>query len=156
MFKWNAEANPEGVCLYATVGASSWSAAGRNPGHRLEFFTGLLPDCDEIASPLAALALYEAREGETLDHGHTVPVGGPIWTGTEMQWFLVLRPRGDIIPSLELPDGSHVEFLQAIPIFDNELGFKARHGAEALLQHWEESATPFWNPGRAPAQLPPR
>ena len=80
VFKWNAEANPEGVCLYATVGASSWSAAGRNPGHQLEFFTGLLPDCDEIASPLAALALY---------------------------------------------------------------GFKARHGAEALLKHWEESATPF-------------
>ena len=115
IFKWGADANREGVNLYVTLGASAQPLAGRDAGHRVEFFTGLLPARDEVASPLAALALYPAREGVALDHGHTVPAGGPLWLGTDMSCFLVLRPAGDIIAPLELPDGVHVDFLQAIP-----------------------------------------
>lgn len=76
IFKWNADVNREGVNLYITIGASAQPLAGRDTGHRVEFFTGLLPARDEIASPLAALALYPAREGVALDHGHTVLAGG--------------------------------------------------------------------------------
>jgi hypothetical protein len=152
IFKWSADVNREGVNLYVTVGASARPLAGRDPGHRVEFFTGLLPARDEVASPLAALALYPG-EGVALGHGHTVPAGGPLWPGTDMRWFLVLRPVGDIIAPLELPDGVHVDFLQAIPIFESELAYKAEHGAEALLRRWEEDRVPFWDPGRPPASL---
>jgi hypothetical protein len=91
VFKWNAEVNPEGVNLYATIGASVGPMSGRDPNHRVEFFVGLLPAKDEIASPLAALALYPTREGVALDHGHTVSADGPLWPGTDMRRFLVLR-----------------------------------------------------------------
>jgi hypothetical protein len=57
VFKSNAKANPEGVNLYATVGASARPMVGRDPNHRVEFFLGLLPARDEVASPFAALAL---------------------------------------------------------------------------------------------------
>jgi hypothetical protein len=67
-----------------------------------------------------------------------------------MRRFLVLRPLGDLIPPLELPDGLHVEFLQATPIFDSELAYKSGHGAESLLRRWEESGVPFWDPNRSP------
>jgi len=150
IFKWSAEANPEGVNLYATVGASARPMAGRDLKHRVEFFLGLLRAKDEVASPLAALALYSAREDVALDHGHTVPAEGPLWPGTEMRRFLVLRPIGDIISPLELPDGIHVEFLQAIPVFESECAYKSNHGAAALLRRWEESGVPFWDPGRSP------
>lgn len=150
VFKWNAEINPEGVNLYATIGASARPMAGRDSNHRVEFFVGLLPAKDEIASPLAALALYPSREGVAIDHGHTIPADGPLWPGTDMRRFLVLRPLGDIIPPLELPDGLHVEFLQAIPIFDSELTYKSEHSAEALLSRWEESRVRFWDPSRSP------
>jgi hypothetical protein len=153
IFKWSADARREGVNLYATIGASARPLAGRDPGHRVEFFAGLLPARDEVASPLAALALCPAREGVALDHGHTVPAGGALWPGTDMRWFLVLRPLGDIVSPLDLPDGMHVEFLQAIPVFESELTYKAEHGAEALLRRWEEERVPFWNPGRSPAPL---
>jgi hypothetical protein len=63
IFKWNAEVMPEGVNLYVTIGASVRPMAAREPNHRVEFFMGLLPAKDEIASPLAALALYPTREG---------------------------------------------------------------------------------------------
>jgi len=70
-----------------------------------------------------------------------------------MRWFLVLRPVGDIIAPLELLDGVHVDFLQAIPIFESELAYKAEHGAEALLALWEAKQVPFWDSGRSPVPM---
>jgi len=150
VLKWDADANAEGVALYATVGASSRTLAGHDPKHRTEFFVGLLPEHDAIASPLAALGLYSVREGVALDHGHTVPAGEPLWPGSPMRSFLVMRPRPDFLPALELPDGLHVTFFQAIPIFDSELQFKSEHGADALMRRWEDAQVPFWSGDRAP------
>jgi hypothetical protein len=115
IIKWSADVSREGVNLYVTIGATARPLAGRDPGHRAEFFTGLLPARDEIASPLAALALYSAREGIALDHGHTVPAGGPLWPGSDMRWFLVLRPVGDIVAPLELLAGVHIDFCKRFP-----------------------------------------
>jgi suppressor of fused protein SUFU len=148
VLKWDADTNPEGVTVYATVGASARPLPGRDPDHRVEFFVGLLPAQDAIASPLAALGLYSAREAVDLDHGHTVPAGGPLWPGSSMHTFLVVRSRDDFLPALELPDGLHVEFLQAIPLFDRELEFKRRHGADTLLRRWKESGVRFWDSDR--------
>jgi hypothetical protein len=150
VLKWDADATTEGVALYATVGASNWPSDGRPPAHRSEFFVGLLPARDEIASPLAALGLYSAREGVPLDHGHTVPAGKPLWPGSPMQWFLVLRPRDDFLPPLELPDRLHIEFLQAIPISRSELEFKSEFGADALVRGWEDAEVDFWGSERSP------
>jgi hypothetical protein len=150
IYKWNAETTAEGVALYATIGASAYPMAGRDPKHRVEYFLGLLPPQDAVASQLAALGLYSEREGVAVGHGDTVPADEPLWPGTELRWFLMLRPLGGIISPLELPDGMHVEFMQAIPIFESELAYKARHGARELLKHWQESGVAFWNPGRLP------
>jgi hypothetical protein len=148
VYKWDAAATNEGVNLYATLGASAEDMPGAEVGHRVEYFVGLQPGRDDIASPLAALGLFARREGKTIDHGHTVPASGPLWPGTDMSAFLVLRQVGEILPALPLPDGVHVEFLQAVPVFDSEIHFKAAQGAEALLQRWERTGTPFWDPGR--------
>jgi hypothetical protein len=151
VYKWAADANPEGVALYATIGASARPMVGHDPNHRVEFFLGLVPERDDVASALAALGLYSAREGVALDHGHTVPADGPLWPGTPMRTFIVLRPLSDFLPPLELPDGLHVDFLQAVPLFDAERAFKSEHGAEALIERWEQAGVPFWDPERAPA-----
>jgi hypothetical protein len=68
-----------------------------------------------------------------------------------MQTFLVMRPRPGLLPPLELPDEVHVEFLQAIPIFESDRAFKVEHGAEALIRRWEDSGVRFWDPTRADA-----
>jgi hypothetical protein len=149
--KWSSDRNPEGVTLYATVGGSDHPVPGSDPTHRVEFFLGLLPGRDDIASPLAALALFPIREGKPLDHGHTVPAEAPLWRGTEMQRFLVMRPVMEIIPPLGLPGGVHVEFLQALPIFESELRYKVEHGAEELIHLWERTGVRFWDPDRVPA-----
>lgn len=53
----HADANPEGVALYATLGASARPMVGRDANLRVEIFLGLVPERDEVASPLAALGL---------------------------------------------------------------------------------------------------
>jgi hypothetical protein len=146
--KWDAATNGEGVDLYATLGASAEDMPHAMAGHRVEYFVRLQPGRDDVASPLAALGLYARRGGETIDHGHAVVAGGPLWPGTEMNAFLVLRQVAEILPSLTLPNGIHVEFLQGVPLFDSERRFKASRGAEALLQRWGKAGTPFWDPGR--------
>jgi hypothetical protein len=150
VYKWDAKVTAEGVALYATIGASSQAMPGRDAEHRVEYFLGLLPPRDTVASPLAALSLYSVREGVAVGHGDTVPADSSLWPGTDMRRFLVLRPLGDIISPLDLPGGMHVEFLQAIPIFESELAYKARHGVEGLLKHWQGSNVAFWNPERLP------
>jgi hypothetical protein len=150
VYRWNAEANPEEVTLYATIGSSAHRMAARDTKHRVEYFLGLLPPRDAVASPLAALALYSKREGVAVGHGDTVSVDGPLWPGTDMRRFLVLRPLSNVISPLELADGMHVEFMQAIPIFESELAYKARHSAKGLVEHWQRARVAFWDPGRLP------
>jgi hypothetical protein len=151
VYKWSAEQTSEGVNLYATIGASREPMPGEDQTHRVEFFLGLLPARDEVASPLAGLALFTSREGEALDHGHTVPAEGPLWPGTKMNRFLVMRPITEIIAPLKLPNGLHVEFLQAIPLFEEEFRYKAANGAEELIRLWERQGVRFWDPDRRSA-----
>jgi hypothetical protein len=148
VYKWAADATNEGVALYATAGASAYSMTGMPPDHRLEFFVGLNPEQDDIASHLAALALYAFEEHTSIAHGHTVPAGRPLWSGTEMTSFLVLTPISDIIKPFKIENGIHVEFLQAIPVFPSEVAFKASHNAEQLVARWQQARVPFWNPER--------
>jgi hypothetical protein len=150
IYKWDTDSNTEGVTLHASLGASSYFMEGEPTRHRIEFFVGLDPARDEIASPLAGLALYATEHRTHVGHGHTVPGGQPLWAGTEMRAFLVVRPRVDIIPLLNAGDGTHVEFLQAIPVYPSEMRFKKEHQAEGLLERWRQAQVPFWNPDRKP------
>ena len=148
VYKWDAASNGQGVDLYATLGASAEDMPGAEPGHRVEYLVGLQPGRDEIASALAGLGLFARREGQTVDHGHTVPADGPLWPGTEMRTFLVLRQMGEVLAALVFRNGVHLEFLQAVPVFDSERRFQVAQGTEALLQRWEAAGTPFWDPRR--------
>jgi hypothetical protein len=148
IYKWDANATSEGVALYATVGASQYAMPGVPADHRVEFFVGLSPERDDIVGSLAALALYAVKEQVAIGHGHTVPAGKPLWPGTEMSSFLVMRPLSEIVAPMRLPNGTHIDFLQAIPVYASEVAFKAQHKTEDLLALWQKSKVPFWNPER--------
>lgn len=150
VWKWDAAVTGEGVDIYATVGAASGPVG--DPGtveHRAEFLLGLRPGQDAVARSFAALALYGGRNGVTVADGHTVPSDGPLWPGTEMMAFLI-REQEAIIPTVQLSDGSHVHFLQAVPLHESELLYKRRHGMDALMAHWKERLVPFWDSERGP------
>ncbi|MGJ3192249.1 suppressor of fused domain protein [Paenarthrobacter sp. FR1] len=151
ILKWDAEATGEGVDIYVTLGSGGGPLEDATTAkHRSEFLLGLHPGQDDVVSSFAALGLYERKNGAILKNGDTVPSDGPLWPGTEMMAFLILEQEA-IIPKLQLPDGSHVHFLQAIPLHESELVFKRSHGAEALMGWWESNMVPFWDSGRGPA-----
>lgn len=147
---WQATENPEGVCLYATAGLSAYALEGHDPAHRLELFTGLLPDEERIAKPLAMVALGAALGRFRLAADHTVTFPEPFWPGSGIHTFLLRHQLAGVAPPLTLGDGMHVELLQAIPIFPSELSFKSERGAEALIGKWREARVQFWNPNRFP------
>lgn len=95
------------------------------------------------------LGSYSACENTALDHGHTVTFPEPLWTGTGLRAFLVMRPLSDVLSTLQLDDGVHVGFLQAIPLFPSEVTFKEANGAEALMSRWESSRVQFWDLARS-------
>lgn len=81
VLKWRPNAATQGVNLYATVGASDDSLPGFDSKHCQEFFVGLNPECDDIASPLARLGIYAQLTGKTLGAGHIYrcPAGHNGW-----------------------------------------------------------------------------
>ena len=149
VLKWDARLSADNVVLYVTVGASSTPLSGRPFGQRLEFFTGLLRAHDEVANALAALAVHATRRGVALGHGNMVPSGEPLWPGSAMSTFLVARARPPI-PPIDTPDALHVEFLQAIPIYESERAYATENGVDGLLECWSEAHTPFLDPDRPP------
>ena len=151
--KWpvGSGGNPQDVSLYATLGCSIHPIVGHNPTHRMEFYTGLLPERDEVMPSLAALAAFPRAFGGSLMSGHTLDLPGPAWPGTTMHRFLVVGPIEETMPSLSLSDGTNVEFLQGIAIYDSELEFIRRHGPDALRRRWLDKDVPFEDPNRPPS-----
>ena len=84
-------------------------------------------------------------------HGDTVPMPGPLWNSTEMRRLLILRPMPGFLDPLELPEGLHVLFLQAVPLYDSEQGRLTRLGPDGFMGHWSEAGVPFWDSNRAPS-----
>jgi hypothetical protein len=136
--------------LYTTLGASEHPVDSTKPTHRVEFYLGLRPERDEVASPLADLALYSKRQNVAIDHGHTIPADKPFWANTNMHHFLVSRSSQPPLKPIELEEGVHVEFLQVTPIFESELLYKRTHQAEGLLALWKQRQVAFWDPARNP------
>lgn len=147
VYRWNAETHPEGVNLYATNGASAYAPASKK--HRFEIFLGLLPAADEAARTLAMAASLPSRQKADLGDGHTIAFEEPVWPGTAMRSLLLARPTEEILPDVLLGERLHVEFLQALPLYDSELALKKKEGAESLLDRLRAARVPFWDPARA-------
>ncbi len=150
LYKWDADANPEAVAIYATIGASVYPLDGFDPNHRVEFFTELLPVEDRIAKPFSMLAMEPGLYGTGLERGHVLTHPEPLWPETPMHSFLILGSSPNVLPSLELIGGLHVEFLQTAPVFPSEVKFIRENGSEALMQLWRVERVEFWNPYRLP------
>jgi Suppressor of fused protein (SUFU) len=151
VYKWDPQQTDEGLVLYATLGGSERPVGPLSPEHRVELFTRLLPEEDNIARYLSMLLLSSAPENPHLLDGHTINYQEPIWEGTEVSGFLILEPRVELIPQLQI-GGFHIDFLQVIPLFPSELIFKAKYGVEELLALWEKDEVPFWSMRRNPVR----
>ena len=153
VLKWAADANPLRIALYASLGASRERIGGPTAPHRVEFIIGFSPECDDAARSVAMVALDPAIHGSRLGPGQTVSYPDPLWKKTEMRTMLVLRPNFELVPRLDLADGTHVEFLQLVPLFPTEQEYKQRFGVDQLMKEFEAAHVEFWNPLRSAVEL---
>jgi hypothetical protein len=153
ILKWNPDANREGVTRYATVGLSDYAIDREHPRPRFEFFLGLLPELDEAARPLAIVASYQfewdARSPQETPSRSRNRCGRRrrcerfSWAGT----------GPEVIQAVARPNDTHVEFLQLIPVFQEEIAFKQRAGTTGLIERWKSRGVEFWDPHRASPRL---
>ena len=61
-----------------------------------------------------------------------------------MRRFLVLRQREPVIGPFNV-DGLHVEYLNAMPMFESEIPEMDRMGAEGFLLELQRQGIGFWN-----------
>jgi len=83
---------------------------------------------------LKLLARLPAEEDSWLGWGHTVPGGEPFAENTDFSALLLLDaflPEEE--PFFTLPVGETVRFYQLFPLYEEELQFKLKHGAQVLV-----------------------
>lgn len=119
--------------------------------HRVEFVIGLNPAFDEVGKSLAALATFPLLSGP-IGKGETVTLPDPILPGGKMYTYLMIPRVGDFVPKLALDDGSHVETLPVVPMYESELALKKEYGAAWFMRRLTEQGLSISDPFRRPIQ----
>lgn len=147
IFKWGASRTNEDVAIYASLGASRLFG---DAGESCEFFIGLSPDEDSIVDALAEVALHGNGTKNIPTEGDTVSLSYSLWNGTKAR-SLMFSGGDEIVPPVKDGDGKQIWFLQLVPLFDSEVGYKQEHGEEGLWDLFEAKAVPYWCPSRQAA-----
>jgi hypothetical protein len=84
---------------------------------------------------LKILARLPCEKNTWLGWGHTIPNGSPFAENTRLSALMLIYPGafGEESFECELPSGEEVNFYQMIPLYDEEIEYKLRHDAHALL-----------------------
>ena len=151
-----------GVSLYASAGIGVPGPAGRGHAHTVEVFTGIKQDCAQVREAFANLitSLVGGPTPHPARHGVFVAGDWEIIDGRNFTgWILTERPD-ELIPDLQLKDGRHITFPDALPVFPEEADLRHGNRAEELLGMWEEWEVESadldrgMHPRPAPLQLP--
>ena len=91
---------------------------------------------------LKVLARLPIEEDSWLGWGHTVANPGekPFAENTGFSGVVLLSPGGfrEEAAVCEMPDGSEVNFYDVVPLYREEMDYKCRHNAQALLQLFQD------------------
>lgn len=147
IFTWPKGSSRMGVHLYASAGISVPGPGGRGHSHTVEVFCGVKQDPTEVREAFANLVMSMVCSTSPHPACHGVFVAGD-WEVIEGRKFTgwILTERHDfLIPDLELKDGRHITFLDALPVFPEEAEFRHGNRADELLGMWEEWEVKSWD-----------
>lgn len=84
IWKWDERVSGQGVALYSTIGASVYQSGST----KCEYFIGLLPAEDSVASSLTEVALHGSGRDANPIFGDAVTHAQPLWITTRMHSLL--------------------------------------------------------------------
>lgn len=98
---------------------------------------------------LKVLARLPISEDTWLGWGHTVDNGEPFDESTQLCGCMLINPANfeETANICSMPDGSEVNFYQAIPLYNEEMAYKMDNNAETLLNIMDDSIL-LLNPNR--------
>jgi hypothetical protein len=140
IFHWPQASSRMGVSLYASAGISVPGPAGRGHAHTVEVFAGIKQDSAQVREAFANLitSLVGSPTPHPARHGVFVAGDWEIIDGRKFTgWILTERPD-ELIPDLQLKEGRHITFLDALAVFPEEADFRHGNRADELLGMWEE------------------
>jgi hypothetical protein len=138
------------VYLYATAGASAFSIPAEDPMHRRELYLGLHPaiDADQVARALVDTSTFHLEEQRHVGIGDTITLLEPLWRGTRMRAFWLRAADRDRSGVLSVDGRLHIEFIMAVPLFEEEVTSLRALGEHAFWSAWARMDIPF--PGSIP------
>lgn len=108
--------------------------------------------------PLRWLKIMARLPGDAdtwLGWGHSVPKGEPMASNTALSGVMLVNPGTFETEAYacELPGGDVVNFYQMLPLYDEEMNYKLKNGAEALLGKMDDEMLEYMRPDRKNACL---
>jgi tetratricopeptide (TPR) repeat protein len=99
---------------------------------------------------LKILARLPCDEDTWLGWGHTIPNGSPFAENTRLSAVMLISPGAFGKKSHEclLPGGEGLNFYQIIPLYDEEVEYKLKHDAKALLDLMDDEDLAYIKSGR--------
>ena len=128
------------VAVAAKVGTAGERIVFNLPTYSTDVFVGLTDkDPKAVALILANLEDYERENGLRLRLGEAVVIP----TSTEAPFAVLLLRPATLLDAAALPDAAEIAgrptaFLLAVPLSREEYDFRAAHGHDGLLDHFEE------------------
>lgn len=143
IFEWPKGTSRMGVHLYASAGATRHGPGVRK--HAVELFVGVSTGSDAVKEGFANLILSVLKSNTVPQHGVFVAGNWKVIKGRKFTgWVLTERPD-DLIPELQLKDGRHVVFLDALPVFPEETEYRHGNRSGELFEIWEECGLKSWD-----------
>jgi hypothetical protein len=110
---------------------------------------------------LKQLARLPHEYGSWFGFGHSIPNNDPpepLADGTRLCGWLLLPPLvfGGKFQTLTLPDGRVIHFWSLIALHEDEMTYKLKHGAEGLLEFFDEGGVSDVLDPRRPSCVPAR
>jgi hypothetical protein len=143
VFEWPKGTSRMGVHLYASAGATRHGPGAKE--HAVELFLGVNTGSDAVKEGFANMILSVLKSNTVPQHGVFVAGNWNVIKGRKFTgWVLTERPD-DLIPELRLTDGRHVVFLDVLPVFPEEAGYRHGNRSDELFGIWEESGLKSWD-----------
>ncbi len=147
IFRWPKGSSRMGVNFYASAGISVPGPAGRSHSHTVEVFCGVNHDSPQMLEAFANLVSNMVCSDTPHPARHGVFVAGDweVIEGRRFTGWVLTERADDLLPDLQLKDGRHITFLDALPVFPEEAEFRYGNRADELLGMWEEWEVKSWD-----------
>lgn len=139
-----------GMARHPMTGAGETMRAEHGPRAELVLHVHDPTDsCADVWRRLAVLAAAPAVEGVVYGPGMTVDLGSPLAPGSRCSGIVTAQSSVASVPS----EVGNVEILRVIPATAQEIAWCRVHGADALLQRWQERAVDLFDLTRSGVEL---